>query len=253
MSEGLSRAEGLETAAISSLDGTIIYCDIRPADPRGTLIVPGFWRTRRWPTMRILTDRIAATGRAVAALDLRGHGDSGGRFTFGEREWEDVAAVAEELVRRGWTSIDVIGFSLGGAAAVSAVARRPDLPWRSLLLVSAVADLALVRPRLNPFTAHRHLTFSQAFRAPRIDWRSLRRPRPRAVDDIANVSVPVTVVHVIDDWLVHHSHGEALHAHARDPKRMVLLEIPGRWHADRILTAAAEAIDPLLDELFGRK
>jgi hypothetical protein len=50
--------------------------------------------------------------------------------------------------------------------------------------------------------------------------------------------------------LIHHRHAESLFSSAREPKRLALLDIPGRWHADRILTSAPEAIEPVLREFL---
>lgn len=184
-------------------------------------------------------------------MDLRGHGESGGTFGFNLHEWRDVAAVGRDLKARGFSRIDLLGFSMGASIAVTAAARAPDLPWGSLLLISPVADFALIRPRVNPFTMHRHLALAQAFRRPRFDWGFAFREKIRAVEEIGNLRCPVTIVHVRRDWLIHHRHAESLYSRAREPKRLALLEIPGRWHADRILTSAPGSIEPILAEFLG--
>ena len=184
-------------------------------------------------------------------MDLRGHGGSGGTFGFNLHEWQDIAAVARDLVEKdGFGRVDLFGFSLGASAAITAAARAPEIPWGRLLLVSPVADFAMIRPRLNPLTMTRHISFAQAFRRPRFDWGFPFHEKIRACEEIGKLRVPVTIVHVRRDWLVHHRHAESLYERAREPKRLALLDIPGRWHADRIFTSAPEAIEPLLREFL---
>ncbi len=236
---------------VASFDATRIRYDLYSSNQnRVVLVVPGFWRVRRWPALIALAEQILGGGASAAVMDLRGHGESEGTFGFNLHEWRDVAAIAGDLAGQGFSRIDLLGFSLGASIAITAAARARDLPWGALFVISPVADFARIRPRLNPFTMHRHLAFAQAFRRPRFDWGFAFREKIRAAEEIGRLSVPVTIVHVRRDWLIHHRHAETLFARARDPKRLALLDIPGRWHADRILTSAPKAIEPILAEFL---
>lgn len=63
----------------------------------------------------------------VLALDFRGHGDSDASpTTFGLREVEDVAGALAWLGERGVERVALIGFSMGGMTAISAVAVLGD-------------------------------------------------------------------------------------------------------------------------------
>jgi len=214
------------------------------------LVIPGFWRHRRYPTMPRLARLIQSLGHPVAILDVRGHGGSGGTFGFNLREHEDVEAVGNALMSKlNATSIILLGFSLGGAIAISTAART-SLPIRALLLVSPVADVSLISPHMNPFSIHRHIAFSQVFSRPRFSWRFRSAEKIRALDDIAKVTQPVMLVHVKDDWLVGHQHSLALFAEAIEPKEIRILDLPGNLHADRIFSQAANTIEPLLREFL---
>jgi pimeloyl-ACP methyl ester carboxylesterase len=244
-------SDGPRRLNVNSVAGIEIIWDLylKEDSSRAFLIVPGFWRHRRHPAITALAVRLRESG-SVAVMDIRGHGESGGRFGFNRDEHLDVAAVARETINlTGASRLDLIGFSMGGAIAATAAARHPEIPWGKILLISPVGNLGRLRPRLNPLTAHRHLAAGQIFRTPRFDWGFWFHTKIQAEDEIANVNVPVTIVHVRRDWLVDDSHGARLHERCRN-SRLHLLEVPGRWHADRILTEIPEAIEPAIRDFL---
>ena len=80
---------------------------------------------------------LAAAGHRVAALDLRGHGDSGTTFTaHGIRTGaEDLAALVERL---GGPAV-LVGHSVSAGSAALVAAERPEL----------VSGLAMISPHLQ--------------------------------------------------------------------------------------------------------
>jgi pimeloyl-ACP methyl ester carboxylesterase len=255
MSSALPHSKPAPTGrSVRSFDATEIHYDFYDAPSRAVvLVVPGFWRDRRHPSMVQLACSLTDLGYRTAIVDLRGHGDSGGTYGFNCNEHHDIAAVANDLL--SWlpaaASITLVGLSYGGAIAISTAARH-ELPIASLLLISPVADMAMVSPRLNPFTMHRHIAFSQALKRPRFEWRVRRRPGLRALDDIASVNAPVCLIHVKNDWLVDHRHSVALYEKAEDPKELHIIDIKGNYHADRIFRVASAQIDPIVQEFLER-
>jgi alpha-beta hydrolase superfamily lysophospholipase len=241
-------------STVPSFDGTIIHYDVYDApSPSAVLVVPGFWRDRRHPAMVRLARFLNAEGYRAVIVDPRGHGDTGGTYGFNLHEHHDVAAAAKDLLRNNATiaSITLIGFSYGGAVAVSTIARH-DLPIASLLLISSVADFDMILPRINPFTIHRHIAFAQALKRPRFAWNMRRSPKLRAVDDMPNVHVPVCLIHVKNDWLIGHRHSVALYEAASEPKELHVLDIEGNYHADRIFNVASESVVPIVREFLAR-
>lgn len=239
--------------SVCSFDAASMKYDFYDAPSRSAvLVVPGFWRDRRYPSMQRLAAFLTTHGFKTAICDLRGHGDSEGIFGFNLNEHYDVAAVAQDLVSRtSVESITILGFSYGGAIAISAAARH-ELPLASLLLISPVADFSRLSPRINPFTIHRHIAFGQALHRPRFDWRFARSPKLNAIDDIANVHAPLCLVHVKNDWLVDHSHSVALYDAANEPKELHIIDIPGNYHADRIFNVAADEADSIVGDFLER-
>lgn len=101
----------------------------------------------------------------VLALDFRGHGDSDDSpTTFGLREVEDVAGALAWLGERGIERVALMGFSMGGMTAISAVAvlgdgmplgtdSEPDAPTgvpapRRPRIVAVIADSAVPEAEL---------------------------------------------------------------------------------------------------------
>lgn len=242
------------TGVAHSFDGTEIHFDIYgPPSAITVLVVPGFWRDRRYPSMPPLASFLNGLGYRTAIVDVRGHGSSGGTYGFNIDEHHDVAAVAGELIRRFETqSLVLMGFSVGAAIATSAAARH-ELPIQAEILVSPVAELALVMPRINPFTIHRHIAFSQALNRPRFALRVPRgATRLNAVDDVSRVHAPLCLIHVKNDWLVGHGHSVLLYERANEPKELHIIDIPGNYHADRIFTQARETAETLVADFLAR-
>ncbi len=242
-------------AKVASFDGTMIHYDVYDApSPSTVVVVPGFWRDRRHAAMVRLAQSLVADGYRAVVMDPRGHGDSEGTYGFNQHEHHDVAAVIRDLLRNNTTisTVTLVGFSYGGSVAISAIARHKDLPVSALLLISSVADFAMITPRINPFTMHRHIALSQALRTPKFAWNVRKSAKLRALDDIRDVHVPVCFIHVKNDWLIAHTHSVALYEAAHEPKELHLLDIEGNYHADRIFNVASDSIEPIVREFLAR-
>ncbi len=238
-----------------SFDGTNIHYDLYDApSPSVVVVVPGFWRDRRHHSMIRLAHFLVDQGYRAVIMDPRGHGDSEGTYGFNLHEHHDVYAVLRDVLdqHRTISTITLVGFSYGGAVAISALARHPELPVTSLLLISSVADFAMITPRINPFTMHRHIALSQALRTPKFAWNIRKSAKLRALDDMKDVHVPVCFIHVKNDWLIAHAHSVALYEAAHEPKELHLLDIEGNYHADRIFNVASSSIEPIVREFLAR-
>jgi pimeloyl-ACP methyl ester carboxylesterase len=240
---------------VASFDGTLIHYDVYDSpSPSAVIVVPGFWRDRGHPAMVKLAEFIVSIGYRAVVVDVRGHGDSEGTYGFNQHEHYDVFAVANDLLQnhRTISTLTFLGFSYGGAIAVSTIARHPELPVASLLLISSVADFSLITPKLNPFMLHRHIAFSQALKRPRFVWNMRRSPKLSALEDVKDVRVPICLIHVKNDWLIDHRNSEELFEAAHEPKELHLLDIEGNYHADRIFNVANDSIEPIVRAFLAR-
>jgi pimeloyl-ACP methyl ester carboxylesterase len=215
---------------------------------QAVLVVPGILMHRESLEIRRVAQRLALT-HDVITMDVRGHGESEGRFTWGRHEPDDVAEVAAAL-RRDYPRLGGLGFSFGGYhTAVAAALHRP---FDAVALVAAPHRLFLLDHNLLAGGFWRsvpHMLRRQR-RFPRFSPLSLpRRDTPgRLVHRIA--PVPLLVAHGTADWLVPPSHARLLYHRAGEPKTLLLVE--RGLHAENMLVDDPEPLLGPLADFFER-
>ncbi len=151
----------------------------RHAEPErpAVIVTHGALTTKGFDFVRRASTRLFALGLHVAAVDLRGFGASAllsdVPSSLGWEEGADLLAIAARLRREGATSVGLVGFSLGGVAALAAArrARATGALAGGVLAVSAPVDIAAAIDRLSarPSVVARHfgawLTLSVAANA----------------------------------------------------------------------------------------
>lgn len=209
------------------------------------LLLHGFGAHRRKPTYAFLAERLSHHA-AVLALDLRGHGTSGGWSTLGLAEPLDVAAATAWLRRRGHRWIALVGVSMGATAALRCAGAASPGAYDAVCSISAVA-----RWGLRDTPAMRHLTkavtvaaYRQAYRAVlgvRIASSAWPDTSPGAdprhwplqpVDAISAIPpTPLLLVHGQDDHYFGVDQALAL-LNASGGRATLWLEPPGFGHAE---------------------
>jgi pimeloyl-ACP methyl ester carboxylesterase len=110
-----------ETRMLTTSDGVAISAMHVPGAQHGRdlcmVVVHGFTGNWREERVQKVIDRLSAYG-AVAAIDMRGHGQSGGETTVGDEEIRDVEAAVDWARELGYASVVTVGFSLGGAVVL---------------------------------------------------------------------------------------------------------------------------------------
>jgi pimeloyl-ACP methyl ester carboxylesterase len=201
------------------------------------ILAPGFWRVRLARENLFLANHYMRLGYDVAALDFRGHGDSGGAYSFGACEALDLKAVVDQLVGEGKTyrRFAILGLSLGGSIAADALGRFPDLPCRALAMVSSPADLRSLRPRPWTAAAIRQVSLRNAIRMPRLSAGTVFARRPAVAEALSRLTIPKLIITAEGDWLVDPSHGRLLAEAAAEPVEYVHLDLPGNLHGDALV------------------
>lgn len=246
-----------EAVALRTLasDGVPIAYTLWRRPSRELLILaPGFWRRRHARENIFLAAHFSRLGYDVAAIDFRGHGESGGKYAFGLKEALDIEAVVNELVGAGrpYSRFAIIGLSMGGSIAAQALARFPELPCRALVMISSPADVRTLKPRPLSRDAIRQLRLRHALRMPRVAIRHLRSPKPRAAEAVEKLTMPKLIVTAESDWLVDPSQGRELALRSAPPVDLVHLDLPGSLHADALVKYVPLTLLRLLDRWLAR-
>jgi uncharacterized protein len=192
-------------------------------------------------TMTRLARGLAARGFAVLRFDFTGLGDSDGEFGSSTiaSGVEDVLGGLDALAADAPGPLGLVGHSMGGAAALLAAVRRPDVG--SVAVLAAPSSVSLVR---------RHLVAVEDDLAREgeavLELAGRRFPvRSGFLDDLdahdvracaEDLDRPLLVLHGTADRVVGIEQGEALWAAARQPKGF--LPLPG---ADHLLSDRAHA------------
>ena len=127
------RQRGADSAIIKGAE-TI---DLQEGSSHGVLLLHGFGDTPQ--TLSLLARRLARNGYGVLAPLLPGHGRSMNAFRRSRADqWVAASREALRAMRERYSTVSVIGLSMGGALAVVIAADSPP-----------IASLALVAPYLE--------------------------------------------------------------------------------------------------------
>jgi fermentation-respiration switch protein FrsA (DUF1100 family) len=172
-------------------------------------------------------------GFSVFAIDYRGFGKSDGDVPSEASVYEDARAGWQWLIAREPDPARryIYGHSLGGAVAIDLAAQVSGTPVgaRGLIVESSFTSL----PELVSEMGYGWVPVSQKF---------------DSVTKIAQVRMPVLVVHGAEDRYVPPRLSEALYAAAPQPKKLLL--IPNGTHNNSAWTGDAD-YRAALRELFG--
>lgn len=223
-----------------------------PGGP-AVLLAHGFAANRRKPAYARLAATLA-TRTPVLTIDLRGHGESGGACTLGDREHLDIEAALTWLRGFGHDRIVAVGVSMGATAVLHAVSGSADLA--GLATVSAPGwfrdppDTAPLQRLHDVWTSPARRRALQVGLGVRLAGPDSWSSPPHPVEMLAGVPVPYLAVHGRDDPYFPASDGAALVAAAAGPA-VGWLEPAGFGHAEdgftdafnRRLAHAAVAVD----------
>jgi pimeloyl-ACP methyl ester carboxylesterase len=137
-------AAAADPIQLRAADGVIIAGTFyeAPGSAPAVVLVPMYTRTR--DDWRAFAERLQASGFSTLAIDLRGHGGSGGSPTPAPAMALDVRAAIDFLLARpAVRAVGVVGASLGASVALLAAADEPLV--RGVALLSPATDYRGVR------------------------------------------------------------------------------------------------------------
>lgn len=226
--------------------GTPVVGTLRETGCRaGVVLTHGIVGSRGMPELEALASALEGI-RDVLSIDVRGHGDGPGRFTWGRDEWMQVEAAARHLGAPD-RPVAAVGFSFGGYhTAKAAIA---GAPFDRVALVGAPFDFRLYdrMPLNRALWRHLPLMIRRRRRLPRVERLPRMRERGLEARDLARIAVPTLVVHGEDDWLISRRHAEAF---AAAIPRSTFLEIERGLHAEYLMQSSPEVFVGALREFL---
>lgn len=158
----------------------------------------------------------------VITMDQRGHGESGGIYSFTAKEHEDIKAVID-YARVSYRRIYLLGFSLGAASAIIEAAKYKNVD--GVIAVSAPLSFEKIENRFwekDAFLPGLQNIGGHTFRL-RLGNIFIKKKRP--VDVIGKIApVPVLIIHGDNDPIIFRHHAEALYKKAKEPKKLVMIK-----------------------------
>lgn len=220
---------------VTTRDGVELGASLLAGEKDPALLVAhGFGAHRRKAAYVRLAEGLAAD-QAVLSVDLRGHGESRGRSTFGDREMLDLGACAAWLRARGHSWVAVVGTSMGATAALRCAASGGTATFDAVCAISAPAEFVSngsppVRALSTTVTSTTwRVLVERAFRV-RVarGWSD-----PTAAVELAEqmTDTPLLLVHGVDDHFFPAEHAERLRT-AAGANAVVWLEPHGFGHAE---------------------
>jgi len=208
------------------------------------VIVPGYNQSKDAKVFKALALDFVEDLDCIS-IDMRGHGSSGGLYTFGSKESDDLKAVLD-YAHQHYKTVHVIGFSMGAFTAVNEAAKFNNVS--SLALVSPPMSFeeieghfwkpASIKVGINAVKeGDASFTFGNPF---------MEKEEP--IDNIGNIKVPVLFIHGTNDPIVNIRHSKTLYKIANRPKKMVIFE--GGNHAEELYRQFPEEFMGLLKEFF---
>ncbi len=213
------------------------------------IICHGFFNSKQNRTVRRTVGLLSERFDTVL-LDFRGHGKSGGLFTWSAREYQDLEAVID-LVRPNYKSLGIVGFSLGAATSIITAARRPDID--SMILIGCPCSFWTVNfhfweiPVLYDLAGNVKSGFQG--KGARVSHMFTRKTRP--VDAVARLKdIPLFFIHGDQDWVVKHSHSQKLYRAKPGEKKIEI--IPRGFHAEWLIAQFPDQMKKLMLDWFAK-
>jgi pimeloyl-ACP methyl ester carboxylesterase len=210
------------------------------------ILAHGFFNTKDAYLFREIAKAIAVY-YDVVAFDFRGHGKSSGLFTWTSKECADLRAVIDYVKSCGYTSVGLMGFSLGAAISLLETAKNQDI--KTVIAVSAPYDFRKIEYHFWKPAMLDDLKLNLGYKAkgkgvrPSHPW----EPKTAPIDIVDQISPrPVLFIHGAEDWLINPRHSRELYNKAKEPKKIVILEKAG--HAETMFDQQPGAfMKPCLD------
>lgn len=226
----------------------ISYEHFKKGSDTVVVVCPGFFNSKKNRWMRKIANTIALKYDAII-FDFRGHGDSGGKFSWSAKEHLDLDAILNYAKSCKYKRIGILAFSLGAAASVIVASKRNDI--NSMILVSCPMSFW----RINYHFWEPEM-WSDLKDNIECEWEgkgarvtSLLMPKPKPIEYIKNIkNTPIFFIHGDSDWVIKDSHSRKLYDSAKTYKRLEVIR--KGLHAERLIQQYPEKMKGLIGGWF---
>lgn len=215
------------------------------------IVCPGFFNSKKNSDIRKAID-IVSGSHDVMIFDFRGHGESGGKFTWTAKEPLDLEAVLDYAVEGGYKRIGVLGFSLGAAVSIIVAAKRPE-----------IKSMALISTPYSFWDINYHFWEPEMFsdlkanmdcnwegKGAKIDHVFMDKERP--IDSVGRIKdSSILFIHGAKDWVIKDYHSKKLYDSATVYEKRLEIFNDG-LHAERLIEQYPDRMKELVSEWFDR-
>jgi fermentation-respiration switch protein FrsA (DUF1100 family) len=199
---------------------SISICHLKNGTDSAIIIAPGFFQSKATPTFEKIT-RGLSQQFDVISMDFRGHGKSGGLYTFSALEKEDLKTVVD-YARERYSKVGVLGFSYGGSIAMIEQAEYKNID--SLACVSSPMASDEIEFKWWTLDALK-LGIKGLEKGAGVRPGNPYLPKIRPLDVISSISpTPIFFMHGTHDPTVSLKHSEMLYKKAHEPKRLKIFD-----------------------------
>lgn len=226
----------------------IAYEHFKRGSDTVVVVCPGFFNSKKNRWMRRIADAVSAKYDTII-FDFRGHGDSGGKFSWSAKEHLDLDAVLNYAKSCGYKRMGILAFSLGAAASVIVAGKRDDID--SIVLVSCPMSFWKINyhfwePEMLSDLKD-NIECGWEGKGARVASVLMRKPKP--IEYIKKIKdTPVFFIHGDSDWIIKDSHSRKLYAAAKTHKRLEIIK--NGLHAERLIQKYPEKMRSLIGSWF---
>ncbi|MBN2453640.1 MAG: alpha/beta hydrolase [Candidatus Omnitrophica bacterium] len=245
----LAISEEIESGTLRTADGVeIAYDRYKNGSDTCVIVCPGYYNSKenRWmrKTVRLLTPTYD-----VLIFDFRGHGESGGKFTWSLKEPMDLEAAIDYALSKGYKHLGIVAYSMGAEAAINVAAKQGGI--ESMVLISCPSRFDNIN-----FHFWEPGMLADLFDNIACGWEgkgaragSILLKKNDPIDTIGEVkNTSILFVHGDNDWIIKDCHSKKLYDAFHGNKKLEIIK--GGLHAERLVQRDPDRMKKLLTDWF---
>ncbi|MEI8350562.1 MAG: alpha/beta fold hydrolase [Candidatus Omnitrophota bacterium] len=256
------KTQGFGAATSTVVSGTLVTIDhenlsfqhFKNGCQAVIIIAHGYYNSKQCVVLQQLAQALGGE-YDIFMFDFRGHGKSGGIFTWTSREGNDLRAVLD-FIAPLYSKIGLIAFSVGASTSINVLAK--DKRVDSFICVSAPSNMWRIDYWAWAMDWKKDMVYTLLNSRGRIGkgvrpgpfWLAKERP----IDNIDKITIPIMFIHGSRDWVIRPWHSKALYKNAGGMKKIIFIK--NGPHAEYLVRDyfeqfVAEVKNWFLDTLLG--